>query len=851
MNLRQSAGELEMGPQHSIERNVTAVPVTDPETDGKAHIQQLGALFDLLGADPKANIRAIVSQACRILDFPCSLYNRLDKKSNCLVCWAGHNLPPAFPDNTKANGHICYEATIKGAGAPVAIEDISRTAYQESDPYVRQYGIKSYLGYPVRCNNAVVGAMAVIDTRVRKFNRTHRHLISMLAKALSLEEDRLRTDAALGRSKDEFQELYKMMRLLADNVPDLLWAKNMRDRYLFANRAMCDKLIKCSHPDDAIGKTDLFFAQRERDAGHRHTFGETCVNSDNIIKEKKSAGRFIEEGLVRNKHLILDVHKAPFWGPDGSIIGTVGCGRDVTREKQTQKALECSRQRYEDLYNNAPVMLCSMDREDNITSASNLWTESLGFRRDEIIGRPLLDFFTEESRRNALEVWLPRYYKSGRMDNRACHLLGKDGKRINALLSAIAQYDENGDYDGSLAFAVDVTETKKVEQERSRLSNRLQQAQKMEAIATLAGGVAHQFNNALAVILGNLELIQMDGLHDAKLHTYVEPINQAGQKMVQLTGQLLAYARGGKFQTQTVSSHQFVTDTLRIVQHSMAPCVELETDLSEAADYIHVDVTQMQMLLAAILANASEAMESPGIVRIRLKNVDITAETCRHYPGLKPGRHVLLNITDNGKGMDAQTRDRIFEPFFTTKFQGRGLGMAAVYGIVKKHDGYVYVDSQPGRGTSVSIYLPGTSFKETVTEAAEGYDAQKRSGTALVVEDEHLVMEVNRAIVEKLGYHVLEAKSGKEAVRIAEQYDGHIDVALLDVILPDMDGSLIYPKLMAARPDLKVVVCSGYSLDGPARNILDNGAESFIQKPFTVAALSAVLKKVVKPTGDA
>ncbi len=836
-----------MGSDFSTKRrDALACDATEIESDQKNQIRRLGHLFDLLGTDPRQNIRTIVAQACKILDGACSLYNRLDNKSASLVNWAGYNLPSDFPRQTPASGHICYEATIQGGEQPVVIEDISKTVYQQSDPYVRLCGIRTYLGHPVICSDTVLGSLAVMDTRVRTFSDTHQYLISMLAKALSLEEERLKMDKALHQSRGEYQELYKMMRLLADNVPDLLWAKDLQDRYLFANQAICDKLIKCRHPDNAIGKTDLFFAERERNAGHLHTFGEICVNSDDIVKQNKTAGRFIEEGLVRNQNLILDVHKAPFWGPEGQLIGTVGCGRDVTREKRTEKALQRSEEQYKELYNNAPVMLCSMDREDRITSASNMWMETLGYRRDEIIGHPVLDFLTEESRRNALEIFLPQFYQSGKMENRACQFLNRKKECICVLLSAIARYDDSGNYDGALAFAVDVTASQKSEIERSRLSSRLQQAQKMEAIATLAGGIAHQFNNALAVILGNLELIQMDGLHDAKLHIYVEPINQAGQKMVQLTGQLLAYARGGKFQTQMVSAHQFMTDTLRIVQHSMAPYVELETDLDEATDHIEVDLTQMQMLLAAILSNASEAMENQGTVRVSLRNVEVSADDCRDCPGLKPGRHVLLKIADNGKGMDAQTRERIFEPFFTTKFQGRGLGMAAVYGIVKKHSGFVYVDTLPGKGTTVSIYLPGTQVKETGAQAAVETGTRKRHGTALVVEDEHLVMEVNRAIVEKLGYHVLEAKSGKEAVRIAQQYGGPIDFALLDVILPDMDGSVIYPELMAARPDLKVVVCSGFSLDGPARDILDNGAESFIQKPFTVAALSAVLKKVVQ-----
>jgi two-component system cell cycle sensor histidine kinase/response regulator CckA len=813
----------------------------------KRQIRILGDLFSILGKDPAQNIHAIVRQTCAVFDCACSLYNRLDAKNESLTCWAGHNLPPDFPTQSPAKGHICYEATIKSQDKPVILEDIFQTPYQLSDPSVVKYHLKSYLGFPVLCNHEVIGSLAVVDTRVRQFDDTDIYLISTLAKAVSLEEERLCADAALSQSESEVQGLYKMLRLMADNVPDLIWAKDMEDRYLFGNQAMCEKLLKCSHPDEAMGKTSLFFAKREKEAGHHHTFGENCINSDDVVKKTQTPGRFLEDGLVRNQYLMLDVNKAPFWGPEGEIIGTVGCGRDVTKEKQTELALKKSDRLYRDLYNNTPVMLCSMDRDNLITSASNLFLATLDYARDAVIGRNFLDFFAPESQQDAIEISLPEFYRSGQMKSRPFEWRTSKGTTKNVLLSAVAQKDDHGQYDGALAFAVDVTEARKTEMERNRLSARLQQAQKMEAIATLAGGIAHQFNNALAVILGNLELIHMDGMFDAKLNIYAEPINQASQKMVQLTGQLLAYARGGKFQTQNISAHRFVVETLKIVQHSMAPHMKVETDLSTDADGIEVDLTQMQMLLAAILANASEAMEKQGRVRVTLKNIEIGENECAQRPGLKPGRRVLLQISDNGKGMDEQTRDRIFEPFFTTKFQGRGLGMAAVYGIVKKHNGYVYVDSVLGQGTTVSLYLPGTKFIEAVAETNEPY-ISKRSGTALIVEDEHLVMEVNHAIIEKLGYQALEAKTGKEAVAIAQKYPGKIDFTLLDVILPDMDGSLIYPELMAARPDMKVIVCSGFSLDGPASEILDAGAESYIQKPFTVAALSAVLKKIFKDT---
>ncbi len=806
-------------------------------------IKKLGDMFCMLGPDPHKNIHIIVRHTNEVLQSTCTLYNRLDHKSTSLTCWSGHNLPENFQMDETPEGHICYEATIKGGGQPVVIPDISKTPYQESDQLVSRYGLKSYLGYPVRCDGIVIGSLAVVDLKTRQFDKNEIHYISVLANAISLEEDRIRAENKLKHSQNKYLELYTMLRLLADNMPDLIWAKDMDNRYIFTNQAMCDKLLKCRHPDETKGKTDLHFAQRQRQKGYQHTFGEICIDSDDITKTTRAPGRFLEEGFVQNQRLILDVHKAPFWGPDGEMIGTVGCGRDVTREKQTEIAYEDSQRRYRSLYDNMPVLMCSLDGDARLTRVSKGWLHTMGYEQNKVLGRRIFDFFSEQSRRKARDVAFPELYKTGRIESQPFTALTQNGERKILQFSAVGEKSKDGKYIAALAFAVDITDSERSELEKSRLSARLQQAQKMEAIATLAGGVAHQFNNALAVIMGNLELIQMEEPQNEKIRLYIDPIGQAGQKMVQLTGQLLAYARGGKFQTQTIAAHTFVKEALRLVKHSIAPKVEIRTDLDKNTDNIDVDLTQMQMLLAAILSNASEAMDGQGQVSIRLSNTKISRKACEDYPGLKPGNYVLLSITDNGRGMDEPTRERIFEPFFTTKFQGRGLGMAAVYGIVKKHGGFIYVDSVSGNGTTVSIYLKGTKFKPSVDEKIEAFEIQ-RSGTALIVEDEHLVMEVNRAIVEKLGYHVLEARTGEEAIKLVKSHEGRIDFVLLDVILPDMDGSHIYPRLVEARPGIKVIVCSGFALDGPARQILESGAESFVQKPFTMAALSTVLKKI-------
>ena len=282
-----------------------------------------------------------------------------------------------------------------------------------------------------------------------------------------------------------------------------------------------------------------------------------------------------------------------------------------------------------------------------------------------------------------------------------------------------------------------------------------------------------------------------------------------------------------------------------MIMHTIDPAIQIDTDISRDIFNIKADITQMQMVLSAILSNASEAIKGEGRIRITCKNEMITDERAKDFPGLKPGPYVNLKIEDDGKGMDEETKGRIFEPFFTNKFQGRGLGMAAAYGIIKNHDGWISVDSELGKRTTVRIFLPATEarvkeLKKPKIEPAKG------TGTILVIEDEKMVMDATRALLERLGYHVLGAKTGNEAINIVKTFDGDIDLAILDIVLPDMNGKSIYPRIMEARPNLKVLVCSGYSIDGPAQEILNAGAQDFIQKPFNMAKLSEKLKEVLE-----
>ena len=424
--------------------------------------------------------------------------------------------------------------------------------------------------------------------------------------------------------------------------------------------------------------------------------------------------------------------------------------------------------------------------------------------------------------------------------------MGRDrqGNIVYSQIIATPIRDAKGNVTAALELVIPVTERKRAEEERRRLEGQLEQARKMEAVATLAGGIAHQFNNLLSAVSGNIELMKLDDHDRKKYHRYFVPIENSIQRMAKLTGQLLAYARGGKYRVSHMSMIEFVRDTLPLVEHTLKPTITVETDLPEKVSRVTIDVTQMQTVLSGILSNASEAIETAGHVLISCRDEHITAEQSKMTPGLVPGDYVVLSVTDDGKGMDEKTRQRIFEPFFTTKFQGRGLGMASVYGIIKNHDGWISVDSKPLRGTTVKIFLPAIRGEAPATKPVRAL-SMENSGTILVIEDEEMVLDVTCSMLQNLGYRVLAARSGEEALRVAGSHDGQIDLALLDIILPDMGGKDIYPRLLASRPNLRVIVCSGYTLNGPAQEILKQGAQGFIQKPYTMAALSEKLSATI------
>jgi signal transduction histidine kinase/ActR/RegA family two-component response regulator len=386
----------------------------------------------------------------------------------------------------------------------------------------------------------------------------------------------------------------------------------------------------------------------------------------------------------------------------------------------------------------------------------------------------------------------------------------------------------------------EINERALAEQQRQRLSEQLEQARKFEAVATLAGGIAHQFNNALAVIVGNIELLRFITPSIPELQERIAPVMASAIQMTQLTDQLLAYAKGGKYKAQWVDAETFFRGSLESARRGLRPEIDFSISIEPNLPQIQIDVTQMQMAITAVVANAIEAIRERGRIDVECRRLpdDASPQT------RGDASWVVVSIRDSGVGMTPDTLARVFDPFFSTKFQGRGLAMAAVYGIVQNHSGKIEVISAPEQGTMVTIQLPAESAAPVAaSKPPDEPELHRGSGSVLLVEDEKMVCEVNRAILEHLGYHVVEAATGAEALALID--DRAFDIVLLDMKLPDIEGKTVFTQIKQRRPDSRVIVCSGYTLEGSAQGLLGSGADAFIQKPFSLSLISSKLNEVL------
>jgi two-component system cell cycle sensor histidine kinase/response regulator CckA len=398
----------------------------------------------------------------------------------------------------------------------------------------------------------------------------------------------------------------------------------------------------------------------------------------------------------------------------------------------------------------------------------------------------------------------------------------------------------------SLSYLRDITDRKRAEEEKIRLETQLLQAQKMEAIGTLAGGIAHNFNNLLMSIQGNTSLMLLDTPSDHPHYERLTTIEQLVQSGSKLTSQLLGYARGGSYEVKPININRIMTDTSATFAMTRKD-ITIKHDLATTLAGVKADRSQIEQVVLNIYVNAAEAMPKGGELCITTRNIPHTQITGKSYT-IKPGNYILLTIKDTGIGMDKHTQAKVFDPFFTTKglAKGTGLGLASVYGIIKAHGGYIDVESKKGKGTTFSIYLPAS--EETIGEEIHPAGTiETGKETILLVDDEEIILDVGEALLTSLGYTVLIAHGGHEAIAILRTSlpSSPPDLVILDMIMPGMGGGETYDRMKELSPTIKVLLSSGYSIDGQATEILKRGCDGFLQKPFTMKELSKAIQEVV------
>lgn len=509
----------------------------------------------------------------------------------------------------------------------------------------------------------------------------------------------------------------------------------------------------------------------------------------------------------------------------------------------SQERLRVSEERYRDLFENARDLIVTLDLDGRFTSVNNAVLEVSGYSREELLTKTIFDVASP----NSLELMRSAFtdVASGQETRGSeLELKCKDGRALWIEVRS-RQLQEDGTITGIQSIGRDISW-------RKRLEEQLLHSQKMEAVGRLAGGVAHDFNNILGVILGYSDLVLDNlGVHDPSRRRIGE-IRKAGARAAEVTRQLLAFSRKQILAPKILDMSSTVSETARMLLRLLGEDIELITKLSPAQIRVKADPAQLEQVIMNLAVNARDAMPSGGKLILETSTA-VLEETAHDQVRAVPGRYAMFAITDTGTGMDEATRARIFEPFFTTKGPGKGtgLGLATVYGFVKQSDGYIWVYSEPGHGTTFKVYLPEVAAPVTPAQPEPPPRALPRgSETVLLVEDEGSLRNLNEEVLTDLGYTVLSAAHGAEALELA-QHQTHIHVLLTDVVMPGMSGRELGEKLKIMRPEVKVLYMSGYTDNVIIHHGILKPGVSFLQKPFTQETLARKMREVLSlPNGD-
>jgi len=659
-----------------------------------------------------------------------------------------------------------------------------------------------------------------------------------IRQTLAVEKERDEAEEALRESESRF-------RKLAETAPFGLTISDTEGEFEYINPRFTE-IFGYTLKDVPDKKT--WFEKAYPDLDYRKKVMQTWTRDSNDLQLKGGVSERIfqvtcKDGshkTIRFRNVSIAKHKQSLTYEDITI-----------QEEARQKLLE-NQKKYKLLYKKSKMeehlyrsliessadAIIIYDLEGKAQYVSPTFTEIFGWSENEVLSRRIP--FVPDSEKSETTRIIECVVSEGvPCRNFETKRLTKDGDIVEVSISASRYNDYKGNPAGMLVIIRDIAEKKKLEAQ-------LQQAQKMEAIGTLAGGIAHDFNNLLMGIQGNTSLMLMQVEEDHPFYEKLKSIEDQVQSGSKLTGQLLGYARQGRYEVKPININDIVKETADTFGRTKKE-ITVHMKLDQNLHGINADRTQIEQVLLNLCVNAWQAMPGGGDLFLETRNVSYEEMNGKVYK-VKQRDYVLLSVRDTGVGMDPEIVDKIFDPFFTTKDMGHGtgLGLASVYGIIKGHGGYVDVETKKGKGSTFRIYFPASSRgvaaeKEVIDSNAQGI------GTILLVDDEETVATVALELLEALGYTVLLARDGESAINLYEQNKNDIDLVLLDMVLPGMDGGEIFNALKKINPEVRVLLSSGYSLTGQAQEILDRGCKGFIQKPYRVTALTKAINEILAP----
>jgi two-component system, cell cycle sensor histidine kinase and response regulator CckA len=635
--------------------------------------------------------------------------------------------------------------------------------------------------------------------------------------------ERRRSEEILHQSEERF-------RALTENTSDWIWEVDQSFVFTYTSPKVKDLLGY--EPNEIIGKTPFDLmpeheAKRISDIAHSMLASHEPFTSLENINLRKDG-----------RQVILETSGVPTFDKDGKFSGYRGIDRDITERKRAEEALRVSEEKYRLVVENANDAI--FIAQDGKIKFSNTQLANLsGYSEEELTKVTFSDFLHAEDKDMVVDRHQRRLRGEEVPATYSFRVINKAGETLWVEAHIVLINWEGRP--ASLNFLRDITIQKKLEEQ-------LLHAQKMEAVGTLAGGVAHDFNNLLMGILGYTSLMLMKIDEGHPFYEKLKTIERQVESGAELTRQLLGFARGGKYEIKPVNVNDLIIKTADVFGRTKKEIVVYKK-LQENLYTTEADAGQLEQVLFNLYVNAWQAMPSGGRLYIETENVILDEQYCRPFDA-NPGPYVKIQVRDTGIGMDPETQKRIFEPFFSTKGigKGTGLGLASAYGIIRNHGGIINLYSEKGHGTTFNIYLPASGKEPLVTKPSESSPLTGHE-TILLVDDEPLNTETVKELLRALGYRIMTAQSGQEAIEIYREHHGEIGLVILDMIMPEMNGRETLIKLMEIDKNVRVLLSSGYSINGEAKSILELGCKGFIQKPFRVEELSRKIRAILD-SGD-